>query len=160
MREGIASPPPIHFRHFTELRGQIRREHTRQQPPFPIPLHGGRSVHSRLLPQPQDILHGKDHRVGNRHHEESYQFPVNFLPWDVPSEIPEEPFLVLRCFLPLKPAPYRIVVMSPGICHTVLREVMGYVGIRGKILPKGEEEHLHARKLEVVHDFPYVRSSA
>ena len=122
-------------------------------------LKGARPVHSRLPSESQNILQGEDDRVCSGHHEQPDQLPVKLPYRDIPSEIAEKPLFVLWGLVPFKPSPYCIVVVSPGICHAVLWEIMRDIGIRGKIPSKRKEEHLHARKLEVLHDFPYVRGN-
>ena len=75
-----------------------------------------------------------------------------------PAQVPEQPGFVLGPRFMVKPAPCGIVVMGPGVDHTVAYMVMWGKGILGHIIPKGKQQNLHARQVKIRNDFPDLRS--
>ena len=126
-----------------------------QEPPFPVPICGGRPVHPSLVPEAQNVLHGNDHRPGDRHHEKPDQFLRQVAGRDFPSQIAKEfPPLLRRCFT-FKPSPQGVVVMRPCVGDAVRDVIVRQIRIGWQVSTEGKLEDAHPGKSEPAHDLNY-----
>src|SRR5512133_1733642 len=121
-------------------------QHVISNAPAPVAARATGRVHAAFTADAQDVLQGKDDALRHGHHCQADQIPANIVPMAAQVDLRARPCCPVQA---VPPAESGVVVVSAGVDHTVALVVVGQIGIVG-IVCKGELQHLHARKAELI----------